>query len=185
MTRRFLANLKPTDRGLRHRGDIMPPQTRSALMARIKGKNTGPELALGSALKRLGFRWESHPSDLPGRPDFVFRKWRLVVFVDGDFWHGWRFSVWRDKLTVKWDIKIALTRRRDARVHRTLRRAGWGVLRIWEHQLECDFEKCVQRVSALLKSSRRSRTWSAASEPGISRSNGNKNPGFIRRLRRK
>lgn len=133
-------------RGPRHRGDIMSPETRSAVMARIKGKNTGPELALAKALALHRLRWQKHPSDLLGRPDFVFRPWRLVVFVDGDFWHGWRFSLWRDKLTVKWEQKISGNRRRDLRVHRSLRRAGWRVLRIWEHQIERDLNSCVLRV---------------------------------------
>jgi DNA mismatch endonuclease, patch repair protein len=72
----------------RHRGDIMSPEKRSAVMAKIRGKNTGPELKLASMLKRARRRFETHASDLPGRPDFVFRKTRVVVFVDGDFWHG-------------------------------------------------------------------------------------------------
>ena len=138
-------------RGPRHRGDIMSPETRSALMARIKGKNTGPELSLGKALSLRGLRWHKHPPDLPGRPDFVFRSCRLVVFVDGDFWHGWRFSIWRDKLTTKWEEKISGNRRRDARVHRTLRRAGWRVLRIWEHQIERDLDGCVRRILGAIR----------------------------------
>src|SRR5688572_8157736 len=113
--------LRPEDRGPRHRGDTMSPETRSALMGRIKGKNTGPEMLLRRALSGRGLRWVCHPPDLPGRPDFVFRKCRLVVFVDGDFWHGWRFSTWRDKLTLKWEQKISGNRRRDTRIHRSLR----------------------------------------------------------------
>lgn len=132
--------------GARHRGDIMSPETRSALMARIKGRNTGPELLLAKELTGYGLRWHKHAKDLPGRPDFVFRECRLVVFVDGDFWHGWRLPLWRDKLTAKWARKITTNRLRDFRVHRSLRRAGWRVIRIWEHQLEKDLQACVKRV---------------------------------------
>lgn len=140
-------------RGPRHRGDIMPPATRSAVMARIRGKNTGPEILLSKALRAYRLRWESHAADLPGRPDFVFRSSRLVVFVDGDFWHGWRFSVWRDKLTLKWEQKINANRTRDIRAHRALRRAGWRVIRIWEHQLERDLSGAVSRIRrAIIKS---------------------------------
>src|ERR1700741_2656994 len=113
--------LKPTVRkaaaaapfvdGERHRGDFMAPETRSALMARIKGKNTGPELLLAKELGRIGLRWNSHVKSLPGRPDFVFRKCRVAVFVDGDFWHGWRLPVWVDKLTAKWAEKITSNRK--------------------------------------------------------------------------
>jgi DNA mismatch endonuclease, patch repair protein len=139
--------------GARHRGDIMSPETRSAVMARIKGKNTGPEMLLAKALALHKLRWESHVPDLPGRPDFVFRKHRVVVFVDGDFWHGWRFSIWRDKLTLRWEQKIRGNRKRDLRIHRALRRAGWRVVRIWEHQVERDLAGSVARVrSAIAKS---------------------------------
>jgi DNA mismatch endonuclease (patch repair protein) len=124
----------------------MSPSTRSAVMARIRGKNTGPELVLGKALSRHGLRWQKHRADLPGRPDFVFKPFRLAVFVDGDFWHGWRFSLWRDKLTAKWDRKISENRKRDLKVRRALRRAGWRVIRIWEHQIERNIDACVQRV---------------------------------------
>jgi DNA mismatch endonuclease (patch repair protein) len=115
-------------------------------MAKIRGKNTRPERLIQEALSLKGVRCENHVKDLPGRPDFVFRDCRLVVFVDGDFWHGWRFSVWRDKLSEKWERKIASNRRRDLKVHRSLRRAGWRVMRIWEHQIDRDLDACVRRV---------------------------------------
>jgi DNA mismatch endonuclease (patch repair protein) len=129
----------------------MSPETRSALMARIKGKNTGPERLLREALSADGMRCEYHAKDLLGRPDLVFRDCRVAVFVDGDFWHGWRFSIWRDKLSAKWEKKIESNRRRDSRVHRSLRRAGWRVLRIWEHQIERDLHACVRRVLAAMR----------------------------------
>jgi DNA mismatch endonuclease, patch repair protein len=140
-------------RGPLHKGDIMSPETRSALMARIRGKNTGPEKALRAALKGCGVRWHKHAADVPGRPDLVCRKLRVVVFVDGDFWHGWRFPAWRDKLTLKWAEKITANRQRDARVRSALRRGGWRVLRIWEHQIERDLAGCVQRVLAAIEAS--------------------------------
>jgi len=129
----------------------MSPETRSVVMAKIKGKDTGPERLILEALVKKGVRCENHAKDLPGRPDFVFRDCRLAVFVDGDFWHGWRFSVWRDKLSEKWERKIESNRRRDVRVHRALRRAGWRVVRIWEHQIERDLYACVHRVLAAMR----------------------------------
>jgi DNA mismatch endonuclease (patch repair protein) len=141
-------------RGPLHRGDIMSPETRSALMARIRGKNTGPERTLRAALKGCGVRWHRHAPDVPGKPDLVCRKLRVVVFVDGDFWHGWRFPAWRDKLTVKWAQKIISNRRRDARVRSALRRKGWRVLCIWEHQIERDLGGCVKRILSAIEVSR-------------------------------
>lgn len=134
----------------RHRGDIMSPEKRSAVMSRIRGKDTGPELTLAAAMAEEGWKWESHTRDLPGRPDFVFRDAGVVVFVDGDFWHGWRFPQWRDKLSEKWEAKIEANRRRDIRNHRALRRAGWTVIRVWEHQIAKDLSKAIGRLRLCL-----------------------------------
>lgn len=124
----------------------MSPEKRSALMARIKGRDTGPEKHIELMLKRSRRCFETHARDLPGRPDFVFRRARVAVFVDGDFWHGWRFARWRMKLTDKWEQKIAANMKRDVRNHAKLRRNGWRVVRIWEHQLERDASKCLRRI---------------------------------------
>lgn len=142
-----------------HRGDIMSPEKRSAVMARIRGRGTKPELLLSRLLRRAGRRCQQHQSDLPGRPDFVFRRARVAVFVDGSFWHGWRFPSWRLKLSEKWEAKIAANIRRDRRNRAKLRRLGWKVVRIWEHQLEADPQACLRRVlEAVQDGSRDTRT---------------------------
>jgi DNA mismatch endonuclease, patch repair protein len=128
----------------------MSPEKRSVLMSRIKGKDTGPERTIAAALAGLGLTWESHVGEIPGRPDFVFRQQKVLIFVDGDFWHGWRFPRWRDKLSEKWDIKIAQNRMRDRRNHAKLRRQGWTVVRIWEHQIERDVAACLSRIKRIL-----------------------------------
>lgn len=133
-----------------HQGDIMSPETRSQVMARIKGKNTGPERIVVAALTGIGLTFDQHVADLPGRPDVVFRDAKLAVFIDGDFWHGFRFPLWAHKLAEKWQEKIAATRRRDNRNFRTLRRLGWSVLRIWEHQVEADPKRCITRIRQAL-----------------------------------
>lgn len=132
-----------------HRGDFMSPKTRSAVMSRIKGRDTGPERAVQAMLEALGLEFESHVRSLPGRPDFVLRQYSLCIFVDGDFWHGWQFERWRMKLSEKWDAKIAANRRRDDRNRRLLRQAGWQVLRIWEHRVH--ERPCGCRRSILLR----------------------------------
>jgi DNA mismatch endonuclease (patch repair protein) len=91
---------------------------------------------------------ERHARDLPGRPDFVSRRYKLAVFVDGSFWHGWRFPLWEHKLAPKWQDKIRANRTRDRRNFARLRRRGWRVLRIWEHQIERDPQACVLRIVA-------------------------------------
>jgi DNA mismatch endonuclease, patch repair protein len=135
----------------KHRGDIMSVEKRSALMARIRGKNTGPEQVIGKELANQKLRFESHPTDLPGRPDIVFRPSKVAVFIDGDFWHGWRFPLWQHKLSKKWRDKITANRIRDAKNFRKLRHLGWKVIRIWEHQTEREPKKCVERILAALE----------------------------------
>jgi DNA mismatch endonuclease (patch repair protein) len=137
----------------RARKDVMSPEKRSALMSRIRGKNTGLERRLETVFIAAGLEAERHALDLPGRPDFVFRLQRVALFADGDFWHGWRFPVWEQKLTPRWRDKIAATRARDRRNHARLRRAGWIVVRIWEHQLKTAPEDCLGRVARALKRS--------------------------------
>ncbi len=142
-----------------HKGDIMSVEKRSALMSRIKGTNTGPERKMAAALEALDLVWESHARDLPGRPDFVFREAQVAVFVDGDFWHGWRFPAWRHKLSEKWEQKIEATRLRDRKNHRRLRRMGWIVLRFWEHSVERDVNTLAAKVSSVIKQRPPARPW--------------------------
>jgi len=135
------------DRPVRlHRGDIMSPATRSALMSRIRGKGTKPESAIAELMSGAGLQWEEHCKDLRGRPDFVLRDLKIAIFVDGDFWHGWRFPTWRLKLSEHWERKIEGNMRRDARNFRALRRAGWKVIRIWEHQVRKSPSLCLERI---------------------------------------
>jgi DNA mismatch endonuclease (patch repair protein) len=119
-------------------------------MARIRGKDTGPERLLAEMLTASGIAYERHARDLPGRPDFIFPEARLVVFVDGDFWHGYRFSLWSHKLSDRWREKIAATRERDQRNFRKLRRLGWKVVRVWEHQIERSCDNCIARLKPYL-----------------------------------
>lgn len=130
----------------KHTGDIMSPETRSAVMSRIRGKNTSPERIIFKELRKRRIYFATHAKDLPGRPDIVFRRIKLAVFIDGDFWHGWRFPLWQHKLSENWRAKIAATRQRDQRNFRKLRRLGWTVIRIWEHQIETDPASCVQKI---------------------------------------
>lgn len=139
----------------RLRRDVMSAEKRSSLMSRIRGKGTGPERFLASELARWRFAWESHVADLPGRPDFVFRRRRVVIFVDGDFWHGWRFSTWSAKLAPFWFEKISDNRQRDRRNHSRLRRIGWTVIRVWEHELERRPNAAVRRIVNTLRTAHR------------------------------
>jgi DNA mismatch endonuclease (patch repair protein) len=97
-----------------------------------------------------GIKPEPQARDLAGRPDFVLREERIAVFIDGSFWHGWRFPYWRHKLSEAWEAKIEANRKRDRRNHAKLRRAGWKVIRIWDFQLERSPEACIRRIVAAI-----------------------------------
>jgi DNA mismatch endonuclease (patch repair protein) len=126
-------------------------QQRSYVMSRIRGKDTTIELILRSALHRMGFRFRKNVKGMAGTPDIVFHRAKLVVFVDGDFWHGYRFPRWRYSLSDFWQQKLQRNRARDRQYHARLRRAGWTVVRVWEHQIHADIDAVVLRISKLLK----------------------------------
>ncbi len=126
--------------------DIMSPQARKRVMSRIRGKNTTPERYLCLLLQASGLNFTQHDKSLPGTPDFVLQRDKIAIFVDGDFWHGWRFPIWRHKLSLPWRQKIDTNRFRDRKNHRALRNGGWKVVRLWEHQIETDILNCVRRV---------------------------------------
>lgn len=115
-------------------------------MSRIKGKNTTPERYISSLLRAAELNFRKHDKTLPGCPDFVFPKAKVAVFVNGDFWHGWRSSVWQHRLPSFWRKKIAENRERDAKNFRKLQRLGWKSIRVWEHQVEEDVLWCVRRI---------------------------------------
>ncbi len=126
--------------------DIMSPQARKRVMSRIRGKNTNPERYLSLLLQASGLQFRQHDRTLPGTPDFVLEQDKIAIFVDGDFWHGWRFPAWKHKLSLSWRQKIEGNRFRDSKNHRALRKMGWKIIRIWEHQIETDILYCVRRV---------------------------------------
>jgi len=126
--------------------DNLTQEQRSYMMSRVRSKNTRPELLVRKLTHARGLRFRKHCTYLPGRPDLVFARARVVVFVDGDYWHGWRFPAWSGKLATYWKQKIERNRCRDVRTFRKLRRGGWLVLRIWEHDIKRDCTGCVDRI---------------------------------------
>lgn len=117
--------------------DIWDKQKRSDVMSRIRSQgNKATELRLIAIFREAGITGWRRKQPLLGKPDFVFRKQRLAIFVDGCFWHGCPQCYRRPASNqTYWDEKIRKNHSRDLRVTRELRKAGWSVLRIWEHQL--------------------------------------------------
>lgn len=115
------------------------PSQRSALMSRVRQKNTKPELVVRRLLRSMGFGYRLHARDLPGSPDIVFRGRRSVVFVHGCFWHGHHdcrlATIPRTRMDF-WLKKIEDNRSRDARKVQLLEEMGWRVLTVWQCQLK-------------------------------------------------
>jgi len=130
----------------RRRIDNLTPEQRSYCMSRVKGKDTGLEKLVRSELHQRGLRFRKHVKDLPGKPDVVFSRVKVAVFLDGDFWHGYRFPLWENNLSEFWKEKIRKTRERDQKNFKKLRRMGWQVIRIWQHEVENDLHDCVERI---------------------------------------
>ena len=126
--------------------DNLTPEQRRRCMAAVRTRNTDLERRLAREMKLLGLRWSRRRRDLPGRPDFTFRRSQVAVFVDGDFWHGFRFPQWQSQLSPFWREKISTNRCRDKRVHRALRTMGWKVIRVWGHQVKFDALAAARRV---------------------------------------
>ena len=115
--------------------DIVPPDRRSRMMASIKASDTLPERIVRSHLHRAGLRFRLQDPSLPGRPDVVLRRWRVVIFVNGCFWHSHpqcpRSTTPSSNRTF-WRQKLGRTVQRDRRNNATLRRMGWRVFTVWE-----------------------------------------------------
>jgi len=119
--------------------DVYPPEKRSAVMRRVKGRDTSPEMIVRRALTRLGARYRLHRKDLPGNPDIVMPGRKLALFVHGCFWHGHDCA--RGARVPKanreyWVAKVERNRARDARTCAELADRGWRVETIWECELK-------------------------------------------------
>jgi DNA mismatch endonuclease (patch repair protein) len=130
--------------------DRLSKVRRSWNMSRIKGKNSGPEKIVRTMLHRMGYRFRLHGKKLPGRPDIVLPKHKTVVFVHGCFWHrhrGCKNATVPKTRRTWWRTKLEGNFTRDRLNRMALRRAGWGVLVVWE----CDAERNPHRVAVRLR----------------------------------
>jgi DNA mismatch endonuclease (patch repair protein) len=135
--------------------DTLSPQQRSERMARIRGRDTAPELVLRRALHRQGFRYRLYGAQLPGKPDIVLPRHRSVVFVNGCFWHrheGCRVATTPKSNTEFWRAKFDRNVDRDARVAAANASLGWRVFVVWECELSP--RKAGPTVEALAKAIR-------------------------------
>lgn len=127
--------------------DVLTAEQRSYCMSQIRGRDTKPEVSLRKALWAAGLRYRLN-FKLPGKPDIVFPRSKVAVFVDGCFWHGCPIHGTRPATNVKfWRKKIESNIRRDQEVNHRLNELGWSVMRIWEHEIKDNLDDVVKRIS--------------------------------------
>jgi len=127
--------------------DNLKPEQRCKNMRNIRSARTAPEEAVAKYLRQKKIYFARNVKSIVGKPDFVFRKKRVILFVDSDFWHGHpKRCIMPKSNCTYWNEKIARNKKRDRLVSRELKKAGWKVVRIWEIDLKRNFEKCMQNV---------------------------------------
>ena len=134
--------------------DILTQEQRKFNMSRIKGKNTGPEVKLRKLLYFNGIRGYRVHYNLPGKPDIVFVKKRIAIFIDGCFWHKCPICFQEPETRKEfWMKKIQSNIDRDKKVNKQLKSDGWVVIRIWEHEIKKNPEKYIEIISEKLQNS--------------------------------
>ena len=133
--------------------DVYGPEKRSAVMRRVRGRDTRPELCVRRLIWRLGGRYRLNRTDLPGKPDIVLASRRLAVFVHGCFWHGHDCAMGARVPKANrdyWVAKIGRNRMRDAAARERLTALGWRVETVWECELR-DAPALEARVAGWLR----------------------------------
>ena len=124
--------------------DIFTPEKRSWVMSRIRSRDTKIEKTMMSLLRKNKIHYRRFPK-LFGSPDFVVEK-KILVFCDGDFWHGYQYEKKKRPPKKFWREKIERNMARDRKVTGKLRRDGWSVVRLWEHDIAKKPEKCIRKI---------------------------------------
>lgn len=130
-------------------GGFYTTEKRSKLMGKIGGRDTKPELRLRKALWNKGVRYRVHNTQLPGKPDISIKKYKLAVFIDGEFWHGYNWPERKHDLKSNrgfWIPKIERNMQRDREINRQLEAMGFTVFRFWEKEVKRDLRKCVNDI---------------------------------------
>lgn len=128
---------------------------RSKIMGKIRGKNTKPELAFRKALWAAGYRYRIDYKKLIGKPDIALKKYKTVIFIDGEYWHGHNWEERKPKIKTNrefWIAKIERNMQRDKEVNLELKKSGYTVFRFWESKIKKELEVCVDQVISHLES---------------------------------
>ena len=129
-------------------GFYTTPQ-RSKIMSKIRGKNTKPELAFRKALYAAGYRYRVDYKKLIGKPDIALNKYKTLIFIDGEYWHGKNWEERKPKVKTNrefWIAKIERNIQRDQEVNQELERLGYKVFRFWENEIKKELDTCLKKV---------------------------------------
>ena len=137
--------------------DKLTPEQRKKCMRANKSTGTKPELVLAKAMWALGLRYRKNSGSIFGKPDFSFKKYKVAVFVDGEFWHGKDWE--QKKVEIKgnrefWIAKIERNIQRDIEVTGRLKAEGWMVLRFWSNDVIEDTTSCAEKVKEIIRARR-------------------------------
>ncbi len=127
---------------------------RSYNMSQIKGKDTKAELLLRKELWHRGLRYRKNCALVYGKPDIVFLRKKVAVFVDGSFWHGYNYEQTENRIKNNkeyWTDKIETNRERDFQVTMFLAEEGWAVLRFWDFEVRENLKECADKVERTVK----------------------------------
>lgn len=128
---------------------------RSKIMGKIRGKNTKPELAFRKALWAAGYRYRIDYKKLIGKPDIALKKYKTVIFIDGEYWHGHNWEERKPRIKTNrefWIAKIERNIQRDKEVNFELKKSGYTVFRFWESKIKKELDVCIDQVISHLKS---------------------------------
>lgn len=129
-------------------GFYTTPQ-RSKIMSKIRGKNTKPEMAFRRALYAAGYRYRVDYKKLIGKPDIALKKYKTVIFIDGEYWHGYNWKERKPKIKTNrefWIAKIERNMQRDKEVNQELEHLGYTIFRFWEGEIKKDLDRCLREV---------------------------------------
>jgi len=137
-----------------NRTDVMTPEQRRKAMKAMRGKDTKIERILGKALWARGWRYRKNDKRFPGKPDFTFGKYKIAIFVDGEFFHGynWEENKYRIKANREfWWSKIERNMERDNEVNRKLEDMDWKVMRFWGKEIKKNLDSCLKEIESAIQ----------------------------------
>lgn len=140
---------------MKSKHDFETTEERSNLMRKIKAKNTTPEVIFRKALWQEGIRYRINNKSINGNPDISIKKYKLAIFIDGEFWHGYNWQEKKEKIKSNreyWINKIEGNIARDKKYNRMLIEQKWIVIRFWEHEIKKELNKCVDEVKKAIAS---------------------------------